>query len=1296
MPAVARPSSTPADVDAAIAATSSKAAGLRPRAPARLAAAPVAPTCEQLLGGTSKLPPGPPAITATPRPAAVALRARRGGRAAARVRTSARMVSAARTNPASNPDFQSAAIQIRVEATRQRRHDRPNVKRQEVVKSALLDKEAQTQQSSEDRNVAAMGTVGQKQLAQSATSKDAKAKKFKEEFHRIVDANNPPATESDARKLANREQAVQPFEGPFSKNLADQQAVVTKPLDQRAKNEPAIEVAPPKEAKPIPRPVYPPAPGPVNPALVVPKPKPDPEVSLKEDSDRLDGAMQKNRLSDDQLANSKEPSFLKTLKAKQDAQQKIVEARNAYRRQESAILQGATAQANQSMSTELAGMSRAHTRTGGVVHGGQKGTENDTKRRQREIKKAIDDIYKWTADGVVDILKCMTTKVTEDFRNSLKTQTEAFNNNVTKALDNYYSFGKKAKHFFLGEPKVVVDKETGNTRDLTRDDWDTSTFPPRIITPWINPEVYDIFKEEKKKFTDAMEAQLDVIAADVEKGLTAASERIKVGMAKVTAYKNTLTENEKRFADELEEDVKARFQSLEGSIDDARQDLLKSLTDEYRDSVNQLEKTFNDINEEMRKSWLDRAIEFVETVGKTIFQLAELLFSILVRLKDLVWDIISHPIRFFETLVAGLKQGISDFIGDIGTHLKEAFWTWLTDATPGKTIRVSLGSGVSGLFDLVMQVLNLGPAELRAIVDNVLGPEFMQMVDKGQAFAEKAFEPIVILFTKGPVAFWDYIKDQLEDIIQSSFDRIKESVFLAFVKKGILWIAGFFVPGGGFVKIVKAIVRAFQFVAENLERIRRFFDAVFDSMEAATQGNPAGVASKIVTGLKMGIVLALGFLARQLGLNAIIDGVHKILQSLRRPIVNAIEWLLRKVKPLVDKIVRGVTRVAGGARAAVGAVVEWWRKRRDFRAGGEQHSVYITGHEGRAELIIASRPLAWDTWVRTELVHYALGAAPVAHAAALAAATALRTTMRTPFANFGSRAAKAEQVERDLNALALRLGTLLQASAVGTNLYPGSNLDPRTRTRVQLWTEILPDPLVGYAETPRDIQLRRVLARASLLSGYPQAQRPRVEAMIAFNLGRAIRAFDLPANETAHGAAHTRRRHVLDGGGEIRNQTDLALRVLLDSPAVGLDWTAGAFRTVAAAQAAIRAGIAGQITATTWPVFRDRIIATGPAGQGVIPGDVPAGTTGVIYHNPANAVVLINDLPGYLNTYTFMHTPLAAATGTRPLYPGDTRGGVAGTPLTRSEVPTGDVRIVMLTLPTAPQGWWVLTAFPRS
>ena len=52
----------------------------------------------------------------------------------------------------------------------------------------------------------------------------------------------------------------------------------------------------------------------------------------------------------------------------------------------------------------------------------------------------------------------------------------------------------------------------------------------------------------------------------------------------------------------------------------------------------------------------------------------------------------------------------------------------------------------------------------------------------------------------------------------------------------------------------------------------------------------------------MGIVLALDFLAKQLGLDAIVDGVHKIIQSLRRPIVTAIEWMLSKVKPFALKL----------------------------------------------------------------------------------------------------------------------------------------------------------------------------------------------------------------------------------------------------------------------------------------------------------------------------------------------------------------------------------------------------------
>ena len=110
----------------------------------------------------------------------------------------------------------------------------------------------------------------------------------------------------------------------------------------------------------------------------------------------------------------------------------------------------------------------------------------------------------------------------------------------------------------------------------------------------------------------------------------------------------------------------------------------------YKETTIQLETKFNEINDELKKSWIDRGLELIETVGKTIYQLGELLLSILGRMKHLVLDIVEHPIRFFETLVSGLKQGIGKFIGNIGTYLQEAFWTWITgQGTPVKNIRLS-------------------------------------------------------------------------------------------------------------------------------------------------------------------------------------------------------------------------------------------------------------------------------------------------------------------------------------------------------------------------------------------------------------------------------------------------------------------------------------------------------------------------------------------------------------------------------------------------------------------------------
>ena len=65
-----------------------------------------------------------------------------------------------------------------------------------------------------------------------------------------------------------------------------------------------------------------------------------------------------------------------------------------------------------------------------------------------------------------------------------------------------------------------------------------------------------------------------------------------------------------------------------------------------------------------------------------------------------------------------------------GVYLQEAFWTWLTGASPARNIRLSASSGLDSLFDVVLQVLDLGRDGIRAIVEKVFGKEFMAQLDR--------------------------------------------------------------------------------------------------------------------------------------------------------------------------------------------------------------------------------------------------------------------------------------------------------------------------------------------------------------------------------------------------------------------------------------------------------------------------------------------------------------------------------------------------------------------------------------
>ena len=149
---------------------------------------------------------------------------------------------------------------------------------------------------------------------------------------------------------------------------------------------------------------------------------------------------------------------METLKVKQEAKKRVAAAPAEYRKREAEILGDAEKPAAQLLSKDLAGMGNIHHRIGGHVFKGQKDTESETEKRQREIKKKIDGKYLETVKAVTDILEGMTKQVKLDFAEGLTQQTNNFNANVRKRVSDYYGDWRIDDELF-GPADVVVERK---------------------------------------------------------------------------------------------------------------------------------------------------------------------------------------------------------------------------------------------------------------------------------------------------------------------------------------------------------------------------------------------------------------------------------------------------------------------------------------------------------------------------------------------------------------------------------------------------------------------------------------------------------------------------------------------------------------------------------------------------------------------------------------------------------------------------------------------------------------------
>ncbi|MDI9978803.1 hypothetical protein [Rhodococcus sp. IEGM 1307] len=631
-------------------------------------------------------------------------------------------------------------------------------------------------------------------------------------------------------------------------------------IDAAAKQEPTPGT--PQPGTTLPRPKIGESPE-VDGTRAVPPPVPSENVTVGVQCQAIDEKMAAANVTPDQLAKANEPAFQQAADARTQAKTESAALPDKARANENAVLADATTDAATTTRAGLAGMHG--TRAERLTASGAKQADGKTKHEEtrKRISAQLSQIYTETKTAVDDRLKKLDDDVAKTFDEGASTAKSDFYIFIAANLLVYYVSGGWIADAFTG----------GDSKE-------------------------SIFKEGRDTYMKAMERVIDQVADVVEAGLNDIVELVKTGKAKLDAAVAAMDPAEQEVAREVETTIQGQFSELEKSVADKQQEIIDSIAQKYFAAQNEVDATISALRDPVG-ALIDLALESVSGVIDTILKMKELLLSALAKAQEAIDLIIADPIGFLSNLVAGIKQGVLNFVNNIGTHLKKGLLEWLFGALAGAGIQLPDKFDLSGLMSIVLQVLGLTWTNIRKRAVAILGENVVKAL-------ETASEVVTILITKGPAGLWEYVKEQAATLLETLKESIKSFVIESVVKAGLKWLLGLLNPASAFVKACMAIVDIVSFIIDRGQQILEFVNAVLDSVLAIAKGQ-IGVAAEAVEGaLAKAVPVAIGFLASLAGLGNLSADIKKVIEKIQEPVNKMIDWLIKKSVSLVKSIAKAV------------------------------------------------------------------------------------------------------------------------------------------------------------------------------------------------------------------------------------------------------------------------------------------------------------------------------------------------------------------------------------------------------
>ncbi|MBW4643003.1 MAG: DUF4157 domain-containing protein [Goleter apudmare HA4340-LM2] len=766
--------------------------------------------------------------------------------------TTSRIISRKITNANQDPKFRAVVAKAKGVAKQQKKH----------APAAQKAAQAQAAAKSPANEVASKAGANQVQQIDQQQPKPFNRAAFKAALLAKIAAIAPKTLkEADEFKDGGK---VGNLKGDLTGQVNTSKKQSQGAIESKVKAPPDPSGITPRTATPLPPAETGAAPAAIGAAQAAPKPKTAQEVSLQEGSKSLDQQMQDADVTEGQLKKSKEPEFQGAVEAKQEAQTDAVTAPQAYRQSEQATLVQAQTQATATAQTQLRGMHGSRGQLLNRVTGRQQQTQSQDEQDRLRVANEIQAIYNQTKQKAEARLNSLDTEVNQAFDKGTNDARVAFEDYVDRRMKAY----KSDRYSGAGAVLWVKDKLLG-----------------------LPDEVNAFYQEGRKLYIAKMDAVLDQVAGLVETGLNEAKAEIAKGRQQVQEKVNSQPANLRKAAQEAAQQINSQFDQLEQSVNDKQQQLIDSLAQKYNDNLQKLDARIDEMQAENR-GLVDKAKDAIAGVIKTILELKTLLLGVLAKAASAIDKIIKDPIGFLGNLVAGVKQGFMNFVGNIAQHLQKGLMGWLFGALAEAGIQLPESFDLKGIITLILQVLGLVYSSIRARAVKLLGEKVVKAL-------ETTAEIFKILITQGPGGLWEYIKDQLSNLKDVVIDGIKSFVTDSIIKAGVTWILGLLNPAGAFIKACKAIYDIVMFFVERGSQIIALVNAVLDSVGAIASGAIGAAAGFVENALSKAVPVVISFLAALLGVTGITDKIRAVIAKVQEPVNKAIDWVINKAYNLV-------------------------------------------------------------------------------------------------------------------------------------------------------------------------------------------------------------------------------------------------------------------------------------------------------------------------------------------------------------------------------------------------------------